>query len=124
MSATGLSGLHYKAYEAAPRRGQFMAKNELSGGEFWRQLELYERDGLDAFLRASGEDVRDAIAYLILHRELLRDDELARLEAESRKLLGRLRENDQRKLIEELTCFKEILALQKRLLEEHGSSRR
>ena len=100
-----------------------MASKDAPEREFWRHLDVYEQEGLDAFLKASGQDVRDAIAYLILHRELLRDDEIARLQRESAKLISGLRANDQRILVEELRCFKEILALQRRLLEENGAAR-
>lgn len=51
----------------------------------------------------------DLICYLIAHRQALSRGELARLEAESAKLLDRLKRVEQEKLVEELRCFKDVL---------------
>lgn len=53
---------------------------------------------------------------------MLRDAELDRLEAESRKLLDKLNETALRKMLEEIKSFKDVVALQRRLLEENARS--
>lgn len=47
---------------------------------------------------------------------MLKEVELQRLEIEAQKLLDRLKDIDREKLVEEIMCFKDILALQKQLL--------
>ena len=68
----------------------------------------------------NGEELRDAISFLIHRRELLRDSEIEVLEAQSQLLGEKLAESRNRILIEELDCFREILRLHKRLVSENG----
>ena len=65
----------------------------------------------------SVEELRTAIEFLIRRRELLRDCEIELLEHESIHLEDALRSKRQQILLEELECFKEVLAIHKRLLE-------
>lgn len=91
--------------------------------EFLARYEAYERAALDEYLRhaKSEEELRELIASLIERRSLLRDFEVAKLREEASSLLDKLHENCHRKLVEELGAFKDVLALQKRLLELNGS---
>ena len=71
-------------------------------------------------LCASEAELREIISYLIQNREMLRDRELERLQAEADGLLNKLRKNQQDRLLESIACFKDILALQKALLSQNG----
>lgn len=89
--------------------------------EFIRKYEAFERDAVEAFLtnlERTGQELRDGIEYLIRERERLRDAEIAALETASAKLMKQLAGFNQRKLLEELACFRDVLALQRRLLEK------
>jgi hypothetical protein len=63
------------------------------------------------------------ISQLILHREQMRDQQITRLDVESQRLTDKLNEIDRRKLLAELECFKETLALQKRLQKQNDAQR-
>lgn len=91
--------------------------------KFVRRYESFERDAVEAFLLnldRSGQELRNGIEHLIREREKLRDEEIASLEAASAKVMKELAGFNQRKLLEELTCFRDVLALQRRLLERNG----
>ena len=64
-------------------------------------------------------ELRETIAYLIHHRQLLRDVELEQLQAEAENWVEKLKETKVQILLEELECFKEVLALHKRLLQKN-----
>ena len=83
-----------------------------------RKKDRAEQDSFDRVIGETTAQVRDVIAALIEHRQRLRDEELARLDAETATLIDDLERLDRRKLVEELTAFKEILALHRRLLDE------
>ena len=76
----------------------------------------------DLFYDLTTAELRDVMAFLIAQREELRDSELKKLEEEAAGLIGKLQEVDRRKLLEELTCFKDVLALQRRALEKDDLS--
>ena len=83
-------------------------------------------EAVEDFLRqysSTEQELKETIAYLIEHREMIRDRELERLEQESKKLITKLKQLDQQKLVEEIECFKDILALQKRLIQNNGNQR-
>jgi len=82
-------------------------------------------EAFDDFLKycRSEIELRQTISYLIEHRELMRDMELARLEKDSAKILAECQQMTQDKLIEEIQCFKDVLALQKKLLQVNGKTR-
>jgi hypothetical protein len=67
----------------------------------------------------TGTELREAVTYLIRHREALRDNELQRLTTETRTLLSRLSELRQEALLEEIRCFKDVLLLHRKALTEH-----
>jgi len=83
-----------------------MKTKVMSDEEFFRKYKTYEDEAL-----------RETIAYLIEHRQKLRDKELVRLEKEADTLLKKLERIEQEQIVEEIKCFKEILSLQKRLIE-------
>lgn len=76
-------------------------------------------DDLVSRCGASEPELREIIAYLIRHRELIRDAELFRLEKEAERIIEALRDNEREQTIETVQCFKEILALQQRLIREN-----
>jgi hypothetical protein len=96
-------------------------KDGMTDEEFSRKYESFEADAVDAYLAnvsRSRRELREGIEFLIRERERLRDSELSALEAASARLLNQLAGLNQRKLLEELACFKDLLALQRRLLEK------
>ena len=98
----------------------------MSDEGFTRRYETWEREAVEAFLarfERSSQELRDGIEYLIRERERLRDEAIAELEAASAKLITQLAGLDQQKLLEEIACFRDILALQKRLLENNEKQR-
>ncbi len=80
--------------------------------------ENFRNDDIDAFLRLAKtqDELRDLISFLIEHRERLKEAAMRELEAETDKLIHRLHELQHEELREELSCFKDTLALQRRLL--------
>lgn len=68
-------------------------------------------------------EIRDIISFLIMRRELIRDDALERLEKDTRALVSRLEELNGEALLEELECFKDILELHRLSIERHDKSK-
>jgi len=94
--------------------------------DFIRKYEAFEKESLDCFLKRHGpthSELKATIEYLIRHREMIRDTELKQLEAETKRLVDAIRQADFKKLVAELECFKDVLALQRRLLEGHDAQR-
>ena len=83
-------------------------------------------DALESYLNLadSEAEVREMIGFLILHRQDLRDDALLALEKETEKLLEQLDMVSREKLVVELRCFKTVLRLQRRLVQERADSNR
>ncbi len=79
------------------------------------------RHAIDELLKvtASGAELRDVISYLIRNREQLHDEEIERLERESEELIKKLNDTKRLKLLEEIKCFKDVLALHKRLFQNN-----
>jgi len=67
---------------------------------------------------ANRDDLKEAILYLIHRREMLRDAEIEVLEARVEELIKKVSETKKEMLLEELDCFREVIALHKRLLIE------
>ena len=87
--------------------------------EFLKMLEDCESDDAVAYLgnhSTTEAERRETIAFLIRRREKLRDCELEVLDGEIAELLQWLNLLQRRRLIEELACFKDILALHHRLI--------
>jgi|GEM_PF-6645051 len=81
------------------------------------------QSSLDDYFNLTPAELHETIEFLIQHRQLLRDEEIERLHAEARTLRSRVEELDRRALVEELECFKDVLALHRRLAE-NGNARR
>ncbi|MDA2933473.1 hypothetical protein MYX82_03930 [Acidobacteria bacterium AH-259-D05] len=97
-----------------------------SNEDFFKKYEAYENETTEDFIRrysSTENELKETIDYLIQHREMIRDVELDRLEEESEKLIEKLHDIDRQKLLEEIKCFKDILALQKRLLQKNDKPR-
>lgn len=88
-----------------------------------RFAELYEHydslttDELVDRYSATPQELSETITHLIAHRQAVRDMELEELAAREHELLRELRAVEVKRLLAELHCFKEIIALQKRLLD-------
>ncbi len=53
-----------------------MAKTPLSDEEFFKTYEAYEKESLEDFIRrysSTEKELRETIAYLIHHREIMHD---------------------------------------------------
>ena len=74
--------------------------------EFYRKYDAYDREAL-----------RETIEYLIEQRQKLRDEEIERLEAKASNLLKKLQYLRTEQIVEEISCFRHVLALQRRLQE-------
>ncbi|MDA2934584.1 hypothetical protein MYX82_09610 [Acidobacteria bacterium AH-259-D05] len=101
-----------------------MKNRKLTDEEFFKKYENYENETTEDFITrysSTENELKETIDYLILHREMIRDVELDRLEQESQKLIEKLQDIDREKLLEEIKCFKDILALQKRLIQKNGN---
>jgi hypothetical protein len=62
-------------------------------------------------LTEANHEIKDIISFLILRRELIRDETLQRLDRETRALVAKLESMKGQTLLEELECFKDILDL-------------
>ncbi len=103
-----------------------MDKQPLSGDAFIKKYEAYEKESVEDFIKrysSTEKELRDTIAYLIRHREMMRNVEIKKLESEAQMLLEKLKETNLKKLVEEIECFKDILSLHKRLLENNDKPR-
>ena len=94
--------------------------------DFWRSYESHQKQTMEDLLKYSRSEteVREIIGYLIQNRELMQDAEIEKLEAESQNLIKKLKDIKVKKLLEEIECFREVLALQKNLVERGEESRK
>lgn len=95
----------------------------MSDESFYKLYEAYDRPNTQDIIDkicGSEDELAEIVEYLIRHREVLRDSELAELQTEADGLLKKLRDNQIKRLLEGIAAFKEILALQKRLTKENG----
>lgn len=93
--------------------------------EFIRKYDKFEEDAVNAYIgrfAKTRHELKEIIAYLIRQRELLHEADITSLETEAQRLIERLNAVGLEKLLSELECFKDVLALQKRLLEKDGAS--
>lgn len=65
---------------------------------------------------SSEEELRETIAFLMHHTELLKDMEIEQLEAQTDELISEVADKRCEILLTELRCFKEILSLHKRFI--------
>ena len=66
---------------------------------------------LHELLEGTALELREVIALLIERREAVRDETLKELTHEAETFLGRVTDLDQKKLQEELRCFRDVLRL-------------
>jgi hypothetical protein len=93
---------------------------------FIKKYKAFDNQSIEAFLKnlsTTQAELRDIIASLIRHRETMRDSEIEKLDAEASALIRKLSENKTMVLLEELDCFRDILALQKKLLGQNDEQR-
>ena len=87
-----------------------------------KKYEAREENGLADFLHhltSSESELREIISFVIQNREHQRDQELARLQADTDDLLNRLRDNQSERLLECIACFKDIVGLHRQLVEQN-----
>ena len=86
--------------------------------DFFHKYETFERETVDDIIKrySSTESERHhTISSLIDTRYKQRDFELESLEVKSKKILKQLQGIHIQRMLEELQCFKDVIALQKRL---------
>ena len=90
--------------------------------DFWRKYEAHQKQTMEDLVKYSQSEaeVREIIGYLIQNRELMRDTQIEKLEGESQNLIRKLKGIEVKKLLEEIECFKEVLVLQKKLVDSSG----
>ena len=97
--------------------------------DFFEEFEARQNETVDDYIaRQAGtaQELREMISFFIHHREMIRDCEIEVLEDETQKLIEKLADTKRKILLEELQCFKDVLALHKRLLkkdDEQGDGR-
>ena len=101
-----------------------MRNNKLSDDQIRGIYQSYEKEAVDEFLDLcmSNNQLRETITFLIERREEL-NEQLEKLELELKKLIEKLKDINRLKLLEEIQCFKDVLALQKRLIEGNEKER-
>lgn len=77
--------------------------------ERWRKNKSLSKSGT----ATTPEELRAIIDHLIHQRELIRDKRIARLEESADTLLKNLKLHKEQILLEELSCFRDVLALHK-----------
>jgi len=70
-------------------------------------------------LGSTEQELREVIEFLIHHRQLVRDQVLEKLERDARELIERLERGKKVAVVEELSCFKEVLALHRQMIEDY-----
>ncbi len=94
--------------------------------DFFKAYETHQNETIDDFLArhsATELELRDTIAFLIHHREMIRDAELEVLQGETARLITKLTDTKRKILLEELNCFKDVLTLHKRNLRRDDQPR-
>lgn len=94
-------------------------------GGFFTKYEAFEKETVDDIIKrysSSESELCHTISSLIESRYKLRDSELESLEEKSKRLLKRLQGIHIQRMLEELQCFKNVIALQKRLSEKNDTS--
>ena len=88
--------------------------------DFLELYEINEKQTVEDLIKQrsfSESELIGTISHLISHRELMRDFELENLQIEADKFMEKLNGAKKKQLLEEIKCFKEIIALQKQLLK-------
>lgn len=103
----------------------YMKDNFEPFGNFYKKYEAYEKETVDDIIQrysSTETELHHTISSLIESRYQQRDTELEMLESKIKKLLKQLQGIHIQRMLEELQCFKDVLALQKRLLKENDAS--
>ncbi|MDA2933469.1 hypothetical protein MYX82_03910 [Acidobacteria bacterium AH-259-D05] len=119
----GQTACALQTIKSSPASRPLMKNNHLNNDQIRRIYQSYEKEALDEFLDLciTENQLRETIAYLIERREQLKNEQLEKLEGESQKLIEKLKDINRLKLLEEIQCFKDALALQKRLIQKPRS---
>jgi hypothetical protein len=90
--------------------------------EFIRRYEAYEMEEaanhITRYCKTELE-LRSAVEFIIRNREMIRDAELSNLETKAQELLVKFNKLKEQKLLEEICCFKDVLALQRQFLQSY-----
>lgn len=97
-------------------------QREQRAEEFLRRAVEYDDDAFDEFLKSLNGDVRETINYLIVHRQLLKEEAIDALKREADELQTKLQDITLRQSVEEIKHFRDVLRLHKRLVQEHGDA--
>lgn len=90
-------------------------------GNFFQKYDAHEKETVDDIIKrysSTESELHHTVSSLMDSRYQRRDCELESLEEKSKKLLKQLQGIHIQRMLEELQCFKDVLALQKRLLKE------
>jgi hypothetical protein len=93
--------------------------------DFFNKYDAYERETVDDIIKrysSTESELQHTVASLISARYQHRDSELEALEDKTKKLLKQLQGIHIQRILEELQCFKDVLALQKRLFHKDDKS--
>ena len=82
--------------------------------------EQADAEALRRILKGTQCNLREAIELLIERREAQRDEVLAELDLQAGELLDALAEDERQRLVAELTCFRDVLRLHRRLSRNDG----
>lgn len=88
--------------------------------DFIKKYEDYEKQTVEELIKKSNfskTELAHTISHLIHHRESMKDYELEKLQYESEKFIEKIKESKRKQLLEEIKCFKDIIALEKQLLK-------
>lgn len=102
-----------------------MKDNFESFGDFFQKYQSFEKETVEGIIKrysSTDSELRQTVASLIDSRYQRRDSELETLEHKAKKLLKQLQGIHIQRMLEELQCFKDILALQKRLFQKNDQS--
>jgi len=100
-----------------------MKDNFLPFYTFFQKYESFEKETVNDIINrysASDQEKRHTISSLIDQRYQRRDCELELLSQKSKKLLKQLKGIEIQRMLEEIQCFKDVIALQKRLGETNN----
>jgi len=90
---------------------------------FFTKYEAFERETVNDIIRrysSTDQERRQTISSLIETRQTRRDYELESLSQKSQKLLKQLKGIEIQRMLEEIQCFKDVIALQKRLGDKNS----
>ena len=93
--------------------------------DFFKKYDAHERETVDDIINRyslTESELHHIIASLIDSRYQRRDSELEALEDKAKKLLKQLQGIHIQRMLEELQCFKDVLALQKQLFHKDDKS--